>query len=241
MRALTIEIKKERRTGIIPVLLISGILGAAYASANFLFRKEVLLGLPLAPMDILLTQLYGVMTIINLFGIVTAACMIYNIEFQGNAIKKMYLLPVSVPGMYLCKFMILSVMLLLAIILQNLALMKIGMTSLPPGTFDPGTLISFTLYSFLTSMPVLAFELLISSRSENMWIPLGVGVGGFLSGMALGISKIKWFLIDPFVVILKPAVSMSAQPDMTVILIALLETLLFLSVGLWMAKKLRYE
>lgn len=241
MRALAIELKKEKRTGIIPVLLIVGILGAAYAFVNFLFRKDTLLSLPLAPMDVLLTQLYGVIMILNMFGIVVAACMIYNMEFKGNAVKKMYMLPVSVPGMYLCKFMILTVMLFLAIVLQNLALLKIGMTDLPPGTFDLGTLVKFTLYSFLTSMPVLSFELLVSSRSENMWVPLGVGVAGFLSGMALGTCKIGFFLIDPFVVMLKPAVSMSAQPDMTVIVIALIETLLFLGAGLWMAKNLRYE
>lgn len=241
MRTLAIELKKEKRTGIIPVLLIVGLLGAAYAFVNFLFWKDTLLSLPLAPMDVLLTQLYGVIMILNMFGIVVAVCMVYNMEFKGNAVKKMYMLPVSVPGMYLCKFMILTVMLFLAIVLQNLALLKIGMTDLPLGTFDLGTLVKFTLYSFLTSMPVLSFELLVSSRSENMWVPLGVGVAGFLSGMALGTSKIGFFLIDPFVVMLKPAVSMSAQPDMTVIVIALIETLLFLGVGLWMAKNLRYE
>lgn len=241
MRTLAVELKKEKRTGSIPVLLIAGILGAGYAFLNFLFRRDTLLSLPLAPMDVLLTQLYGVIMILNMFGIVAAACMIYNMEFKGHAVKKMYMLPVSVPGMYLCKFMILTVMLFLAIVLQNLALMKIGMTDLPSGTFDLGTLVKFTLYSFLTSMPVLSFELLVSSRSENMWVPLGVGVAGFLSGMALGTSKIGVFLIDPFVVMLTPAVSMSAQPDMTVILIGLIETILFLGVGLWMAKNLRYE
>lgn len=241
MRTLSIELKKEKRTGIILVLLIVGLLGAGYAFVNFLFRKDTLLNLPLAPMDVLLTQLYGVIMILNMFGIVVAACMIYNMEFKGNAVKKMYMLPVSVPGMYLCKFMILTVMLFLAIVLQNLALMKIGMTDLPLGTFDLGTLIKFTLYSFLTSMPVLSFELLVSSRSENIWVPLGMGVAGFLSGMALATSKIGFFLINPFVVMLKPAVSMSAQLDMTVIVIALIETLLFLGIGLWMAKNLRYE
>ena len=59
MRALVIELRKEKRTGVIPVLLAVGILGAAYAFANFLIRKDTLLHLPLAPMDVLLTQLYG--------------------------------------------------------------------------------------------------------------------------------------------------------------------------------------
>ena len=49
-------------------------------------------------------------------------------------------------------------------------------------------------------------------------------------------------LVHPFVInFLKPAVAMSAQPDLIVTLVALAETLLFLAVGLWLAKYRRYE
>lgn len=241
MRALVIELQKEKRTGVIFVLLAVGILGAAYAFVNFLVRKDALLNLPLAPMDVLLTQLYGMIMILNLFGIVIAACLVYNMEFKGSAIKKMYMLPMSVPGMYLCKFLILTVMLFVAVALENLALMQIGINDLPQGSFEMATLLRFTGYSFITSLPVLSFMLLISSRFENMWIPLGVGVAGFLSGMALASSAAAILMVHPFIVMFKPAVAMSAQPDMLAILFALAETLLFLSFGLWLAKNLRYE
>ena len=241
MRALVIELWKEKRTGVIPVLLAVGILGAAYAFVNFLVRKDTLLNLPLAPMDVLLTQLYVMIMRLNLFGTVVASCMVYNMEFKGSAIKKMYMLPMSVPGMYLCKFLILTVMLFVAVALENLALMKIGMSDLPQGTFEMGTLLRFTAYSFLTSLPVLSFMVLISSRFENMWVPLGVGVAGFLSGMALASSAAAVLMVHPFIVMFKPAVAMSAQPDMLVVLFALVETLLFLGLGLWMSKNLRYE
>ena len=241
MKTLVIELRKGKRTGAIPVLLAVGILGAAYAFVNFIVRKDTLLNLPLDPMDVLLTQLYGMIVILNLFGIVVAACLVYNMEFKGTAIKKMYVLPISVPGMYLCKFLILTVMLLVAVSVENLALIQIGVTDLPQGTFEMGTLLRFAVYSFITSMPVLSFMILISSRFENMWIPLGVGVAGFLSGMALATSDLAALMIHPFVIILKPAVAMSAQPDMGVILISMAETLLFLATGLWTAKKLRYE
>ena len=101
MKMLAIELRKEKRTGVIPVLLAVGALGALYAFANFLVRKDTLLNLPLEPMDVLLTQLYGMLMVLNMFGIVVAACMIYNMEFKGSAVKKMYMLPVNVPGMYL--------------------------------------------------------------------------------------------------------------------------------------------
>lgn len=241
MSVLAIELRKGKRTGIIPVLLIVGILGAAYAFLNFIVRKDTLLNLPLAPMDILLTQLYGMIMILNMFGIIVAACMIYNMEFKGNAVKKMYMLPISVSSMYLCKFLILSVMFFVAVGLQNLALMYIGMTDLPEGAFEMETLIKFAIYSFITSMPVLSFMVLISSRFENMWIPLGVGVAGFLSGMSLANASSDLLLIHPFVIMLKPAVAMSAQPHMTVVVVSLIATFLFLGIGLWTAKNIRYE
>lgn len=241
MNALWIELRKEKRTGIISVLLAVGVLGAAYAFVNFMIRKDTLLSLPLAPMDVLLTQLYGMIVVLNMFGIVVASCMAYNMEFKGNAVKKMYMLPMSVPGMYLCKLLILTFMLLAAIILQNLALARIGMTDLPQGSFEMMAVIRFAAYSFITSMPVLSFMLFISSRFENMWVPLGIGVAGFLSGMALANSDMDILMAHPFVVMLKPAVAMSAQPDGTVIMVSLVETALFLAASLWMAKNLRYE
>ena len=222
MNTLIIELRKEKRTGVIPLLLLVGVLGAAYAFVNFIVRKDTLLNLPLAPMDVLLTQLYGMIMVLNMFGIVVAACMVYNMEFKGTAIKKMYMLPISVPKM-------------------NLALLKIGISDLPKGTFEISTLLKFTVYSFITSMPTLSFMVLVSSRFENMWIPLGIGVAGFLSGMALANSNVSLLLVHPFVVMLKPAVAMSAQPDNEIAIISMAETFLFLGMGLWMAKHLRYE
>lgn len=241
MRIFTMELRKEKRTGVIPFMLAVGILGAAYAFAFFLVQKDTLLNLPLAPMDMLLTQMYGVIMVLNMFGIITAACMIYNMEFKGSAVKKMYMLPMSVPVMYFCKFLILTMMLFLAIAFQNLALTKIGLTDLPQGAFEFETMLSFAGYSFITSMPVLSFMVFLSSRFENMWVPLGIGVAGFLSGMALAAADHVLLCIHPFVIMLKPAVTMSAQPDGIVVMFSLVETVLFLFIGLWAAKYLRCE
>ncbi len=164
MRTLAIELRKGKRTGVIPLMLSVGVLGAAYAFVNFIVRKDTLLNLPLAPMDVLLTQLYGMIMVLNMFGIIVAACIIYNMEFKGSAVKKMYMLPMSVPAMYLCKFLILAVLFLIAVCLQNLVLAKIGVTDLSQGTFEVHMLLSFAGYSFITAMPVLSFMIFVSSR-----------------------------------------------------------------------------
>ncbi|MCH3973004.1 MAG: ABC transporter permease [Oscillospiraceae bacterium] len=241
MRALAIELQKEKRTGIIPVMLAVGVLGAAYAFLNFIVRRDSLLSLPMAPMDVLLTQLYGMLVLLNLLGIVVASCMIYNMEFKGNAVKKMYMLPVSVVEMYLCKFLILTVLLFAAVLIENLTLAFIGIANLPQGTFQPDMLVRFAGYSFLTSMPTVSFMLLVSSRCENMWIPLGIGVAGFLSGMSLVNYPTNLLLIHPVVLMLRPAVAMSVAPNQVISIAAIAETVIFLLGGLWMAKSLRYE
>ncbi len=241
MRMLLMEMRKEKRNGVGAVLTSVGILGALYAFANFAVRGETLLNMPLKPMDVLLTQLYGMLMVLNMFGIIMAACMIYSMEFQGNAVKKMYLLPVNVSVMYLDKFLLLTAELFLAVCIQNLALACIGIRELPAGEFVWEVLLKFAGYSFLTSMPVLAFMLLVSSRSSNMWVSLGIGVAGFLSGMALAASESSLLFVSPFVVMLKPAVAMSAVPDGRVLWIAATETILFTGIGLGMTKYLRFE
>ena len=241
MSTLLIEFHKEKRTGVIPVLLAAGVLGMLYAFVNFIVRKETLLNMPIPPMDILLTQVYGMIMILNMFAIVVATCIGYNMEFSGNAVKKMYMLPISIAKIYFEKFLILSITLIVAIILQSLALGQMGMTQLPEGSCEGKILINFAIYALITAMPVLTFMLLVASRFENMWIPLGIGVAGFLTGMALATSKQPLFMIHPFVVMLKPAVAMSAYPETSVLLVAILETIIFLCVGLFMANNVRYE
>ena len=111
MKNLTVELKKCKRTGILVVLPLVGLLGALYAFVNFIVRKEVLLSLPLPPMDVLLTQLYGMVMVLNMFGIIVATTLTYNMEFQGNAIKKMYMLPFKTSSIFKNKFYILFVLL----------------------------------------------------------------------------------------------------------------------------------
>lgn len=241
MKIIQLELYKQKRCGIIIALVSPGILGAIYAIINFIVRQEALLSLPLKPMDILLTQLYGIIMIINMFAIIITACTSYNIEFKGNALRKMYMMPISIAKMYLSKFIILSLALMLTIVIQHLTLAGIGMKMLEQGNFKMLVLWLFAGYSYITAMPVLSFMLLLSSRFENMWITLGIGVIGFLSAMSLGTLDLSFLLLDPFVIMIKPAIAMSSIPDIQIIIIAVIETLFFLIIGFLMSKHLHYE
>jgi len=241
MKTLSIELKKCKRSSVIPIMLVIAVFGALYALVNFAFRKESLLSLPLPPMDILLTQLYGVIITLNLFGVVVAACLIYSIENTGGAMKKMYTLPVKVTGIYNGKIIIMTVLLALCYVIQYGILAVIGKMYLPENTFELGTLICYGLYSFITSLPALAFMLFVSSRSSNMWITLGIGVIGFFSGMATAFMGSALFLLNPFMLMLRPAVASGAVIENNVLIISIIETAVFVISGLICTKFLRYE
>ncbi len=237
MKGLLLELKKARRTGL-PLLLPGlGLLGAAYALLNFLLRREALLALSGDPTDTLLTQLYGMLLVLNLFGIVAAACLSFALEFKGGALRKLYLLPLRPSGPLLCKFLLLAASLFAALLLQALALAGIGLGALPPGSFRTGALVRFALYAYVSALPVLSFMLLTASRYENLWVPLGTGVAGFLSGMALVPYGSPALLLHPFVLMLRPAAALSAQPDGPSAALAAAECLLFLAAGLYLAEK----
>lgn len=112
---------------------------------------------------------------------------------------------------------------------------------LTSGTFDLLTLVKYTGYCFVSTLPVLAFMLLVSSRCENIWFTLGIGVAGFFSGMAMSLSDIAIFLINPFVLMMKPAVASTASIDMKVLILGFVETIIFFMVGWYLGKIKHYE
>ncbi len=238
---IRLELKKEKRTGVTLVLFITGILGALYVLLNYSIRGTSLLAMPMKPMDILLTQLYGMIMVLNVFALIVAASLVYSIEYSGAAIKKMYILPISMCKVYMSKFLIIISMFLVSVVIQNTALLWIGKTELSKGEFEIMTLIAYTVYTFLTSLPVLSFMLMIALIFENMWVVLGVGVAGFLSGLALATSKTGLLLIHPFIIMFKPATAMTSNVNVNTIIIALIETIAFLILGLVISQNKRID
>lgn len=241
MRYLTLELRKSRRTGVYVILPLVGILGALYAFLNFALRRDALLALPLPPMTILLTQLYGMIMVLNLFAVTAAACLSYHHEFLGNGLKKMAGLPVSLTGIFLTKFIFLSAGLALCILIENAALALIGTHVLPPGTFKLEVLIQFSVTSYLTTLPLLAFMLTVSSRFETVWMPLGIGVVGFLSGMTMAMAKSALLTLNPFVLIMRPAMGTDLLQDPLLITTAAAETIIFFGAGWLLTRYLSYE
>lgn len=231
---ILLELMKEKRTGVIWVMLASGILGAFYVILNFVIRGETILNMPAEPMDILLTQLYGMLLVLNMFSLVVATSIAYNMEFAGFAIRKMYVLPISMWKIFVSKYLIIITIFMISVIGENIALAWIGINKLGTGAFDADVFISYMLYTYISSLPVASFMLLISSLSENIWVTIGIGVGGFLSSMALvNINDSNLMMLHPFIIMFKPAVAMSADINVSVVCVAIIESVIFFGAGVF--------
>ncbi|MGL5260436.1 MAG: ABC transporter permease [Lachnospiraceae bacterium] len=235
------EIRKTRRTGVIPIMLIVSFVGILYTYTFLELQKETLLNFDLTITEILLTQASSFVVILNLFAIILVTSIIYNLEHRGNAIKKMYMLPIKIRAIYINKLIICIILLFVCIIIEYFSLLIIGRLLFPLEIITFHEFIVFALYVFTSSLPTLTFMLMISSKSENLWIVIGVGVLGFLSGMTMSMGNGIFFLVNPFVLILKPSISGVIQPQTTNIIISLVESIIFTIGGVYLAEKIFYE
>lgn len=240
MMSLVVELKKQKRTGIMFIMLIVGLLGAAFVLFNFKLRKGVMLQSGLDPLDALFSYTYGVLGMLNLIAIVVTACMLYYIEYEGNAIKKMYMLPIDISKMYVNKFILLVIYLFVAIFIQYIAMIKVGVNSLP-GDYSVKQLIVLMLYTYITSLPVASFMLFIVSRLQSIWVSLGIGVVGFILGNLTITHKSKLLWVIPFDTIFRACGNRSAEVNGTLVCISIVVTLLFLVLGMYISKKKNYE
>ena len=235
--SLRIEIKKLRRAGVLNTLIFAGIAGAIYAVLNWSIRKDFLLAADTNPMTALLTQLYGVLCLINVFAVIVSASNIYSIEYINNGLRKMKTLPIKSGNLFIQKLIILVIVLALTYCIEFISLAILGEKHLPHGTFDAFVLIQFAFYTFLIILPCLVFMLIVSMLSPNMWITVGIGIVGLFSGMAsIGIDNIVSSL-NPFVLLLKPAMSLTTEIDSFILIISIIEIIVFLLIGIFIANR----
>lgn len=235
--SLSIEIQKLRRAGVLNTLIFAGFAGAIYAVLNWFVRKDFLLAADVDPMTALLTQLYGVLSLLNIFAIIVSTSNIYSIEHKNYGLRKMHTLPIKSSSIFLKKLIVLIGVLAISYCIEFTSLAILGNKFLPHGTFDAIILIQFACYAFLIILPSLVCMLIISMISTNMWITVGIGIVGFFSGMSMVGFENKISSLNPFVLLLKPAMNLTTKIDIYIIIIAIIEIIVFLLIGILISNR----
>ena len=173
---LALDMKKTKRTGLIPAFLAGALAASAFPVLNIAFRTELFTSQDLPPVDILLQGNWDMLATFHSFLAILGACILYHTEFANRAIEKLYMLPVSQGKVFFCKNLLLLLLFLPVFLIEDGFLLFCAWHWFPGK--DPGLeiLLQNTAFSIAAILPVLLLSTLIASLAKNMWVSLGIGV-----------------------------------------------------------------
>lgn len=176
-----LEIKKIRRTGLIPALLAGGVFSAAFPVINLAVRTEMFTGRPGNPAAIVMDASWLTMAMANLCVIIIGACILYHIEHVNNGIQKMDALPVNPAVLFFDKGILLALILAVVFAIETAALYFCTWKWLGGGKQTLVSLCKTMGYTYAYSLPSLVLMLLIACLLKNMWASFGIGMIGMFA------------------------------------------------------------
>lgn len=171
-----IECKKIKRTGFISACICGGIFAAAVPVINMAVRHKTYTASYGSPVNILFNANWQVMAMLNILLVVICACIIYNSEYSGNAIQKMYMLPVHESHMFLGKSVLMLLMCIVILIIESAGIMFCVDYWFASSTRALCLVLKSFAYEMVLIIPAALTALFIASAFKNMWITLGAGV-----------------------------------------------------------------
>lgn len=229
-----VEFQKLKRSALLPALLLGGILSGAIPIINLLVRSDAFVQLPGDPLEILLNANWMMMALLNSLLMVLGSCILYHIEFVDHAIQRMDSLPIRPSHLFLNKFILLVLIFFIVFGIEGAALYFCVWKEFSVSDGFLVEVIKQMSYSFLMSMPLLSFMIAISSFLKNMWVTIGIGVIGIFISQILNSGKgiEQYFPFHfPFYSILEKGISVTFS-----LWVAVVETILFLAVGIVLSK-----
>lgn len=150
------------------------------------------------------TQLWQNMSSFLLpMGVILASSLITQIEYKNNTWKQLFATPQTFTNIYISKFLVILIMIIKFFVFFNIGIVLSGI--IPSLLFDghfPNQNIPFLFFIkenikyFLTCLPIIAIQYLISLNFKNFLIPVGIGLLGLI-GSLIGLSW-KYIYISPF-------------------------------------------
>ncbi len=173
---LSLEQKKLRRTGYLPIFLAGGALAALMPLVNTAVRPETFTGLSGNSFPILMDANWGMMAQLTILLIVCGCCLIYHTEYADKGDLKMNTLPIRQFSLYCGKLGVTLLAVILALLIQSAALAFASFRWFPNRCVSLKELVQGMGYELVLLFPTLMLMLFAASLCQNMWISLGIGI-----------------------------------------------------------------
>lgn len=136
-------------------------------------------------------------------GVILATSLITQIEYKNNTWKQLHATPQTYTNIFIAKFSVIILMTIKFFIFFNIGIILCGITPtilfdihLPKENIPVMYFIKENIKYFITCLPIIAIQYLISLKFKNFLVPIGFGLLG-LVGSLIGNSW-KYIFISPF-------------------------------------------
>lgn len=135
--------------------------------------------------------------------VIFASSLITQIENKNNTWKQVHATPQSFPTVFFSKFAVILLMTLYYFVLFNIGILLSGLipSLFLEGKFPSDSIPFFNFLKenikfFITCLPILAIQYLLSLQFKNFLVPIGIGFLGLVSSL-IGITW-KYIYISPY-------------------------------------------
>lgn len=136
-------------------------------------------------------------------GVILASSLITQMEYRNNTWKQLHTTPQSFTTIYLAKFSVILLMTLQFFVFFNIGIILSGIIpcllfdkSLPNQSFPFEYFFKGNLKFFISCLPIIALQYLISLQFKNFLVPIGVGLLGLI-GTLIALSW-KYIFLSPY-------------------------------------------
>jgi len=123
-------------------------------------------------------------------GVVLVTSLITQLEFRNNTWKQLHTTPQRLTTIFFAKLAVIGVLLLQFFVLFNIGIYLAGVAPslfrgvpYPTEAFPFREFLKASGWYFIDCLPIVALQYLISLQSRNFMVPIGVGLGLYVSSM----------------------------------------------------------
>lgn len=191
-RGISAELYKFRRTFILWFLVLAPAFVPFINLMIFVKKGHELVGPEDNPWERLVQLSIEPANFLFMFFVMIVALFVSSIEHNSNTWKLIYTQPISRLVVYLSKVVVFLLMLLFSLLLFSLFSVLVGLllrVTMPDLGFDQAFGISLffrlAIKVFLATLGYASLQFWMSQRWKNLLLPLGIGIGGWISFLIL--------------------------------------------------------
>ncbi|MGM0851032.1 MAG: ABC transporter permease [Bacillota bacterium] len=184
-RVLMMEMMKLKRSYVWLLMCVAPLLMVTFGAYNFVRYQDVFLQGNAVPWEKLLGQIvtfYGLLLLP--LSIAVMAVWLARIEHSENNWKYLFTMPVNLKSIYITKTIIHIGLVGLSMVILYIgtigAAIIVGVGNIPYGTTAVNVLICW-----ITCLPILALQMILSIRFPNIGMPIGISLAASITSVVI--------------------------------------------------------